>query len=461
MDLSDQLTTAERVFLHLPQQLTPAQQGLLGLLQDALHRSNLMSELGRFLKKSDFEDWEENGGGHCDAIQQADKTIAMLRVKQASQEFINLVPRLTQKQYSTLRELELHDLLSQRTWLNLILASSKAEPRIRFVDTVHRKLVFISTHHLTPDAMNEVDDVNDTEVPQQHVDHARKGAISGYIAGLLTVSIAALFCAAIAPQLVDWINNWFVSNSVSYKTVSALMVIALGIACFHLISHGLYPSAAGRAGGKSAHNAAEETGGIFNFRASTRRVVAGCAGPMLHGIGAGITTSSGLGSMGAIVMIDGIHQTYQLPLFASQWIVASSSFLIAWWWARIPLGVGTLPVIFVLGPALSLGSTLAPENMDFFGDLIACLVGTLVFAAGVAITAAAALGPDGQTALALAAEKKNNWPIPHSNLFFALTTIGVGVVLGGNFGLATLLNLMIVPVLLYFLIPPFRRYLAE
>jgi len=279
--------------------------------------------------------------------------------------------------------------------------------------------------------------------------------VTGCLAGLLALLNIALLCVALAPQSLGIVNSWSTSNSVIYTTIWALMVVAFGVVSFQLITYSVTSSSISTV---SDNARTVRSDGFVVLRASRRRIVGGCAGPLMHGFGAGISTSAGFGSFGAIVMIDGIHETYQLPLWLSQWMVASSCFLIAWCWARIPLGVGTLPVLLLIGPALSFGATIAPQELGFIGNLIGCVVGTLMYSFGVALTAAAALGPDGQTALSLAAEKANNWKIPYSSLFFAVTTICIGIVLGGNFGVASIINLMLVPVLLHYFIPPLRRY---
>jgi len=454
-----------------PSTATDDKDNVLSVLQDALHASNLLRKL--------YDFWICDHSNEIDSLKSyrqnsviglSEACLAKRALKEASEDFIERVPVFSHKDTLVMEELGLQSLLWKSTWLKIMVPGPPANFDKWLLQICYGKLLFIrdyqsttlrSTKNLNEKPVKSIvnDDFDTKKIKSKwRPDIRLRCAATGYMAGLLSLFSIALLCAAFAPKSLEIVNSWSISNSMMYTTIWALIVVAFGVVSFQLINHSFTPSNFSTVSG-SARTA--RSGGFVVLRASHRRIVGGCAGPLMHGIGAGISTSAGFGSFGAIVMIDGIHDTYQLPLWLSQWMVASSCFLIAWCWARIPLGVGTLPVLLLIGPALSFGATIAPQELGFIGNLIAFIVGTMVFSFGVALTAAAALGPDGQTALSLAAERANNWKIPHSSLFFAVITICIGIVLGGNFGVASIVNLMLVPVLLHYFIPPLRRYLLD
>ena len=186
-------------------------------------------------------------------------------------------------------------------------------------------------------------------------------------------------------------------------------------------------------------------------------MIAGLIGPLLLGIGSGVSISAGFGPLGFSVLLDGLHGTLGAPLWLSQLSLTALFYCIAWNWAGIPLGMGTLPSLLLIGPAISLGATLTPNSLPFAGDVLAFVAGLLLFALGISLAAAAALGPDGVTALSLAAEKRHRLSVAKANFVWNGLAIGVGVLLGGHAGLATFIGLYTVPMLIHLFLPWLRN----
>lgn len=191
--------------------------------------------------------------------------------------------------------------------------------------------------------------------------------------------------------------------------------------------------------------------------ASQARLLAGIGGPLLLGLGSGISVSAGFGAFGFSVLLDGIYAITGLPLWVSQILITLLFYSAAGIWAGIPLGAGTLPSLLLIGPAISLGSSITPDTVAFSGNLLAFVVGLLFFALGISLAAAAALGPDGITAMSLAAEKRLSVAVPHSNF----TAITMGLSLGGTFGPATVVGLFVTPLLIGLMLPALRQRLGS
>ena len=195
------------------------------------------------------------------------------------------------------------------------------------------------------------------------------------------------------------------------------------------------------------------------LRTSHTRLLAGLSGPLLLGLGSGISVSAGFGAFGFSVLLDGIYSVTALPLWVSQIFITLIFYSAAGLWAGISLGARTLPSLLLIGPAISLGSTITPDTVAFSGNLLAFAVGLLFFALGISLAAAAAFGPDGITAMSLAAEKRLNLPVPHSNFLLNSTAIGIGLFLGGTFGPATVVGLCATPLLIGKMLPVLRTWL--
>jgi uncharacterized membrane protein YczE len=196
------------------------------------------------------------------------------------------------------------------------------------------------------------------------------------------------------------------------------------------------------------------------YKPVSLRVIAGLLGPLLLGLGSGISVSAGFGSLGFSVLLDGINQSLHLPLWLSQILITLACYFLAWRWAGIPLGIGTLPALLLIGPAISVGALITPDTFQFTGNLLAFICGLFFFSFGISLSAAAALGPDGITALSLAAEKKLRWAIPKATFLWNLTAIAGGIALGGNCGIATLAGLCFAPMLIHVFVVPLRKKLV-
>ena len=198
---------------------------------------------------------------------------------------------------------------------------------------------------------------------------------------------------------------------------------------------------------------------VFVLSASPSRMLAGVSGPVLLGIGSGISISAGYGSFGFSVLLDGLRLAYMAPLWFSQAIITLLFFWIGWGLARIPLSMGTLPALLLVGPTISLGATMTPSDLAFDIQMAVLLLGLFTFSLGISLSAAAALGPDGVTAVALAAEKRWRCPVPRANFMLNFIAICIGVALGGKLGIATFIGLFTTPVLISYLLPRLRKHM--
>lgn len=84
--------------------------------------------------------------------------------------------------------------------------------------------------------------------------------------------------------------------------------------------------------------------GFVVVQASHRQMIAGALGPVLLGLGSGVSISAGFGSFGFSVFLDGVNQTAHVPLWLSQVIMTMIFFTLPgcgpefrWGWARLPL----------------------------------------------------------------------------------------------------------------------------
>lgn len=386
---------------------------------------------------------------------------SMLALKKAAEHFQSLVNPATPDQKRVLRDLQLEEVLSVPYWHGLLLPGHKDAQTNVDLDRLCTKLFKASQmppmiHVGTIKIKESIGD----SVATGSADQSRSGLFAAFIAGMSAMLLLVLAVNLFQLTMPEQIRSLTETGSTVYRTLMVLVVLVVSVSVFITLSRLFFANAVST--GVPAVSRPRSAGNFTNFfdlGASNRRIVAGALGPALLGLGLGISISAGFGTFGFSVLLDGINKTFGVPFWVSQTVLTMSFYLIAWLWARVPLGPGTVTTLLLIGPAISFGASLPPNDIAFAGNLLAFVLGLLLFAGGISLAAAAALGPDGVTALSLAAERKQNWPVSKATFLWDITAIATGVVLGGNFGVATVVGLFAVPFLIHLFIPPLRRLL--
>jgi len=289
--------------------------------------------------------------------------------------------------------------------------------------------------------------------------HATGGAISGLITGICAVLLPVLAAAAFAPDILQTLLMKVSVVSTQYRLIMLLLVITFTTSFFLWVSKFVGTNENSAIPKLHVDTNSNFLSRLFDTGASPQRIVAGAMGPVFLGLGQGISISAGYGTFGLSVLLDGINKTFFMPFWFSHTILTMGCYLLAWLWGRVPLGLGTLAALLLIGPAISFGSVIVPQDLSLAENIAVFALGLFLFAFGIALAASAALGPDAFSSLSLAAERVNQWNFPLATLLWDITAITSGLILGGSVGIATAIGLLAVPLLLHLLIPPLRHVL--
>jgi len=279
------------------------------------------------------------------------------------------------------------------------------------------------------------------------------------ITGICTVLLPVLATLAFAPGILQTLQMKVSVVTTQYRLIMLLLVVTLTTSFFLWVSKFIGTNVNSAIPISNMNSNTGFFSRLFDINASPRRIVAGAMGPVLLGLGQGISIAAGYGTFGLSVLLEGIHKTLFVPFWFSHTIIAICCYLLAWFWGRVPLGLGTLATLLLIGPAISFGSVIVPEGLSLAENISVFALGLFLFALGIALAASAALGPDAFSSLSLAAERVNHWNFPLATLLWDITAITSGMILGGSVGIATAIGLLTVPLLLHLLIPPLRHLL--
>lgn len=120
-------------------------------------------------------------------------------------------------------------------------------------------------------------------------------------------------------------------------------------------------------------------------------------------------------------------------------IVIGALVLLLWIPLRQKPGIGTVLNVLLIGPAIELGLWLIPAGTVLWQQVLLFAAGLLLLAVASGIYIGAHLGPGPRDGLMTGIHNRTGWPIWVGRSGVELTVLLVGWLLGGNFGVGTVI----------------------
>lgn len=183
----------------------------------------------------------------------------------------------------------------------------------------------------------------------------------------------------------------------------------------------------------------------------SRRLVQLIIGLTFFGIGIGLMLRSGLG----LPPWDVLHQglAAQIGLTVGIWSILVSFVVLAFW---IPLreryGIGTLLNAIVIGVMIDVTTAVVPEAPNTWWAAGMMLVGILLIAVTSGMYIGANLGPGPRDGLMTAIVRRGP-SIRLTRVIMEVTVLVIGVLLGGTFGIGTILYALLMGPLVQIFLP--------
>ena len=183
----------------------------------------------------------------------------------------------------------------------------------------------------------------------------------------------------------------------------------------------------------------------------SRRLVQLIIGLTFFGIGIGLMLRSGLG----LPPWDVFHQglAAQIGLTVGVWSILVSFVVLAFW---IPLreryGIGTLLNAIVVGVMIDVTTAVVPEAPNTWWAAGMMLVGILLIAVTSGMYIGANLGPGPRDGLMTAIVRRGP-SIRLTRVILEVTVLVIGVLLGGTFGIGTILYALLMGPLVQIFLP--------
>ena len=176
-------------------------------------------------------------------------------------------------------------------------------------------------------------------------------------------------------------------------------------------------------------------------------------GLILFGIGLALMLQSGLG----VPPWDVLHQglAHQFGLTIGVWsIIISATVLLLWLPLQERYGLGTLLNAVIIGVVIDLASLVIPEATTDMVAWVMLVVGVVLIGAASGLYIGANLGPGPRDGLMTAIARRGP-SIRLTRVLLEITVLTIGWMMGGTFGIGTIVFAIAIGPLVQFFLPRF------
>lgn len=139
----------------------------------------------------------------------------------------------------------------------------------------------------------------------------------------------------------------------------------------------------------------------------------------------------------------GISETFHVSIGMASMIVAIIMITFAFFYDRSQIHIGTILYQIVYSFCVDLFANIHVYSAHLWVNALIMLLGIILFAMGTGIYAAASLGRGSYEALTFSLADKNGWQVKAVRMILDIVMVVIGVILGGKFGLCTILTIIL------------------
>ena len=174
-----------------------------------------------------------------------------------------------------------------------------------------------------------------------------------------------------------------------------------------------------------------------------KKIIVIVAGSIIAAYGITLALYAGFGGATLAVLWQGISQTFHISMGMASFAVAVVMILFALFYDRKQIHIGTILYHVVYSVCVDLFANCHVYSVYLWLNLLIMLLGIVLFAAGTGLYASASLGRGSYEALTFALAEKNNWQVKTVRMVLDALMVIIGVLLGGKFGICTVVTILI------------------
>ena len=175
----------------------------------------------------------------------------------------------------------------------------------------------------------------------------------------------------------------------------------------------------------------------------TKKIIIIVIGSIIAAYGITLALYAGFGGATLAVLWQGISRTFHISIGMASLIVAIVMIVFAFFYDRSQIHIGTILYQIVYSLCVDLFANAHVYSTHLWVNALIMLLGVLLFAVGTGFYAAASLGRGSYEALTFSLAEKNGWQVKVVRMILDIVMVIVGVLLGGKFGICTIVTIII------------------
>ena len=174
-----------------------------------------------------------------------------------------------------------------------------------------------------------------------------------------------------------------------------------------------------------------------------KKIVVIVIGSMIAAYGITLALYAGFGGATLAVLWQGLSETFHMSIGMASFMVALGMILFVVIYDRSQIHIGTVLYQIVYSACVDLFANCHIYSRYVWVNFLIMLLGVILFAVGTGLYASASLGRGSYEAVTFALAEKNNWQVKIVRLILDIVMVVVGVLLGGKFGICTIVTVII------------------
>lgn len=190
-----------------------------------------------------------------------------------------------------------------------------------------------------------------------------------------------------------------------------------------------------------------------------KKIIIIVIGSIIAAYGITLALYAGFGGATLAVLWQGISKTFHISIGMASLIVAIVMIVFAFFYDRSQIHIGTILYQIVYSCCVDLFANAHVYSTHLWVNALIMLLGVMLFAVGTGFYAAASLGRGSYEALTFSLAEKNGWQVKVVRMILDIVMVIAGVLLGGKFGICTIVTIIISGPVIQFTAGITKKYL--
>ena len=175
----------------------------------------------------------------------------------------------------------------------------------------------------------------------------------------------------------------------------------------------------------------------------TKKIIIIVIGSIIAAYGITLALYAGFGGATLAVLWQGISRTFHISIGMASLIVAIIMIVFSFFYDRSQIHIGTIIYQLVYSLCVDLFANAHVYSTHLWVNALIMLLGVMLFGVGTGVYAAASLGRGSYEALTFSLAEKNGWQVKAVRMILDIVMVLTGVLLGGKFGICTIVTIII------------------